>query len=887
MEIQIEQQCHGYKGGHQLLGTSVKLAREDQDVIDRLSDVSGSLRPDEKFSPYLSTYPLPSREYYVLAKTWQDLEARRAGCVLTRSFLIRSSDWAALGDVQGLIEKFRPVDRQNLEAQTFTNAATMCRAIPPVEVSQTIELVEALFLEERQPIVVFGAVQADLIITRLLTALWPGIKCLFTTCSFALGPRTVSGRPFDLVFSPQELRSRFAKWGGRRIDGSGERDRVVRHRWSLATARLIFEDPTPALSKLDSLGLLAKDHSGDESRLRLTLLWNDLVEQSRESPTALLGMLDILHSQVPTSVRHDHDMVLAASHAVYLSKVMEPSKRLEFLVLLSIKLEDAPIPLSLAVGLRRSLSQAASADVSSAVSLLSSVIPDVRFMTRLLFSGIADGVARSTEKFLSERTFSVLSDEHLVLLVAVSHSFSVQLVGNKPASVDDVWIKRLSSAIAFPRNEFTPIATKNIVANLVDGTQAPLLKACLRDAKITTIIQAVNAIWKKSQLTIDAFDSVLLDAVRGRPELLELRRFLLTLPEVDSTTRLLNSSLDTSLDEFVWLFQEHRLSEPRRVKMLYSLLGQSNEALLGALSRTNDLMEKMLSVITTPPPEPRALHAYLKTLAWSNISIDRVLSVELPMLQEIRGQLRRELLDSLTSKALRFASPSSNRSLREMISDDEFVVNPDYLVANAVSSESTPARISDNLVILNQAPASVRREMLRYIDNLSVRLIHNHPERLNDDGICAWSQLISDSGKINPTGRLRAAGAALTFAFSQIHLNVSPLVVVSFPLVYRELKQGNEGPFAWFMFFPDWDRCKTIRKQLISSFLRSNWPPSDFLKASLLTDDLERILNTLLKDEGGLEYLRLLREHTNDLEPADWKRVSKLVDRVLSSEEHR
>ena len=120
----------------------------------------------------------------------------------------------------------------------------------------------------------------------------------------------------------------------------------------------------------------------------------------------------------------------------------------------------------------------------------------------------------------------------------------------------------------------------------------------------------------------------------GRPDLLELRGFLLALPEVDSTTRLLSLSLDTSVEEFVWLLQEHRLSEARRVKMLYSLLEQSNDTVLGGLARTNDIMERMLSVITTPPPSLRPLHAYLNALAWSNISIDRVLSVELPMLQE-------------------------------------------------------------------------------------------------------------------------------------------------------------------------------------------------------------------------------------------------------------
>src|ERR1017187_4152239 len=127
MEIRVEQMCHGYKGGHQLLGTSVKLAREDQDTIDRLSDISGALRPEERFAPYLTTYPVQSGEYYVVAKTWQDLEARRAGCVLTRSFLIRSNDWVTLADVQELTRQFRVIDRQDLELEPFTIESTLSR----------------------------------------------------------------------------------------------------------------------------------------------------------------------------------------------------------------------------------------------------------------------------------------------------------------------------------------------------------------------------------------------------------------------------------------------------------------------------------------------------------------------------------------------------------------------------------------------------------------------------------------------------------------------------------------------------------------------------------------------------------------------------------------
>jgi hypothetical protein len=225
-----------------------------------------------------------------------------------------------------------------------------------------------------------------------------------------------------------------------------------------------------------------------------------------------------------------------------------------------------------------------------------------------------------------------------------------------------------------------------------------------------------------------------------------------------------------------------------------------------------------------------------------------------------------------------------------MIADDGFVVNPDHLVANAISSESSSGRISDNLAILNRAPAGVRHEVLRYIDNLSFRLIQNRPEHLSDNGILAWSELISDSGEINRLGQLRAAGSVLTFALAQTHLNVSPLVVVSFPIVYRELMQSKEEPTilsVLSMLFLDWDRCKMVRKELASSFIKSNWPPSDLLKASLPTGDLERILNTLSKGEGGSQYLRLLGEHTKDLKPIDRKRVAEIVDQILLREERR
>src|SRR5437660_6862374 len=112
MDVRIEQQCHRYKNGHQLLATSARLARADQDALDSLSDLSGPLRPGETFESYLTTYPLPSGDFYVLAKTWQDLSAPRAGCVLTRSILLPMSDWEILEFPAALIELLVSVDKK-------------------------------------------------------------------------------------------------------------------------------------------------------------------------------------------------------------------------------------------------------------------------------------------------------------------------------------------------------------------------------------------------------------------------------------------------------------------------------------------------------------------------------------------------------------------------------------------------------------------------------------------------------------------------------------------------------------------------------------------------------------------------------------------------------
>ena len=244
----FDQQLHGYRQGHQLLSSTVRLPKADQDLIDRLSDVAGPLSPGERFAPYLTLYPLPSETHYVVARTWQDFEAPRAGCVRTRSVLVPMAEWQEMQDVASIVAVAteagadQPAERRAL--------AAVAALLPQVDPLQGTELIEAMFLEERAPIVVFDAEKPEPLALRLATALWPGFRRTFSMSTFARSPRTIGRRSFDLVFASKEARSRFTDWKGRRIDG--RKRGPARHPWSAPIVAQILIASVPSLKSLDA-----------------------------------------------------------------------------------------------------------------------------------------------------------------------------------------------------------------------------------------------------------------------------------------------------------------------------------------------------------------------------------------------------------------------------------------------------------------------------------------------------------------------------------------------------------------------------------------------------------------------------------------------------------
>jgi hypothetical protein len=858
MTLRLEQQCHGYKSGHQLLGSSIKLTRDDQDAVDRLSDISGPLRPGEQFAPYLTCYPLLSGSHYVVARTWQDLGTKRAGCVLTRSLFIQSADWIDLTDIYSLLELLRPVDRDALSIDPLPFNPPRV-SIPPVDIVKGIELVESLFLEERQPVVVFGGDAAELIIVRLLTAVWPALRRNFAACSFALAPRSLFGRPFDLMFASPDTRSRFSKWSGRRIDGTREGGRNARHRWSIATAKLVFQDSQPSLAKVDSLGILRDDSNGDETRLRLALLWNDLKEQSRNSPRAVLGMLDILQSRADKAYVEWPQLSQVITNSVNISDALPVTERLECLLALTGKFRSTRIPLRLSIKIFELLRKAATQDPSAALAFLTSAEGILSSIPMLVLAALGDGFAKSPQSIGAELLWDKLPDEALLKLFATSVSFTSFILEIERSQSSSPWLYRIPKVLKFPEAGAKRKAGRHILRSLSAPDEAPILAACLGGGETREIEYAVRVLWEGTQLSVSAFDSVFAECLPSTTELTALRAVILSLPSTAHTDRFLKSTLKPQLDDFRWLISKAKIGQERKAWIVGWLLEEATRSTVQSIARDSKLLTPILETLGRISRSNQLTERIAWLLIESEMPSDRLLSYVQDLITGLSRDSRRALLLSAVGRGLSSASHSASSALFSLISLEDFEMSTDHLVANAFNAQAGTTRLNDNLVLLNKSPGRVRRGILQYIDNISERLIHLPVRDLGNDGITAWSQLLSDAVDVNPIGQVRAASVVLSFAFSQLDRQVSPLIVVAFPIVYKALQNESEESGLFSFFFPDWDRCKAVRKDLAKAFVQSQWPPQDLLVAALGAGDISRVLKAVTKEDSGDKYLRLLQ----------------------------
>jgi hypothetical protein len=859
--ISIDQQVHGYRQGHQLLSASITLSKADQSTIDQLSDVAGPLRPGEQFAPYLTGYPLPSGSHYVLARTWQDLTVARAGCVSTYSLLIPAFAWASSDNVRSFLTLL-DLESAPVEARSADFKPALPSPLPPVPEFRAKELMEAMFLEDAKPVAVFNAPDPELLALRLLTALWPSIRARFAFSTFALSPRKVEGRFFDLVFAPKDAKPRFSDWPGRRVDGQATHD--ARHRWTGTIFERVFQDPFPRLMSDRQLGIVGKQDDDTASVLRIALLWEELHDKLDRAPTAALGLLDIANSRMSSNPTVALELVpLLRSSTQRAITTLSESEAWDFISALVRKMWGVYSERDFGF-VFDAVEQHSRLHPDGAIALLG--VEDQSGAIEMLVPAVSAGIAENFGHALP--TLKHANPAILARLVSVGGSLAEQT-----ALAPDLVVK-LADALPGLTQADAMALSSSLLPLLLWDEQLPLASQLIGALDEDELLAEVRHLGAASGFRAHGFFEPLISRAIEVGVVDRLRQVLLETPASSDRGAFLAATLRPTLDDVRWLLAEPRLTVDVAGGYLLGLLRSSNES-------------QRMTLLSVEAVLARVPDEGLEQLSWAvknvRMSLDPLLATVFRLLtisdEHTRGELATLALERCLPQPMRGDETAVVSSLLNTLGTRMDVGWVTVLgLSNRVSSEV----VSRNLVAMNNCSPETREQFVFFITDIAEALTSRYSLEISAEGADACASLMYSAQRVNLSHALAAAGRLVPATFRARRMPISSLIAATFPVVYRELAAKDDVPdLLRLVPFLDWDRCKAARRELVEVFMNApSWAPEHFALTAYQCKDMERIFRRARESHGGEKYLDLVEANADKLDIACRDAVLAAIHRV-------
>jgi len=869
--ISVDTQVHGYRQGHQLLASSISLSKTDQSVVDRLSDVAGPLRPREQFEPYLTGYPLPGGLHYVLARTWQDLTVPRAGCVRTLSLIIPVEVWRASPNVASLAELLRaemfPNDREARRLEFDALHRTSLERASSVGVE---ELLEALFLEDEKPVAVFDAPDPEKIALRILAALWPSMRSRFALSTFALAPRKIGGRDFDLLFAPRDARPKFSDWPGRRVDGRSVQP--ARHRWTSALVHRVFDDPEPQLLNAQEKKFVETNDADSASALRIALLWDELMGKLDSAPTAVLGLLDIANSGL---VRNDEAV---ASLTPVLTRTVErassrlpPPEAWDFIGAVARKVAGQSA-LNETV-LAHVAGELAAREPGGAVALLAQ--PDPKGALAKLIPSIAGGMvdaAPAAFRFAMQKA----SADVLLSLITQGGKFA-QLV-----SRDEPLLNRLPNILEQLGSREKSAVARSLLPNLVDDRQLEVMRPLISILSGSDLADELKLIGEANDFKATALVGLLIDQARAIGTIDDARRIIIEHRATDSgegQQAALARTLRAEPEDLLWLTSQPGLSPPIVERLLIDTVRHADDTELQALLSHDALSELILYVAEREADDIIERVARMRQLPIGPYvrAIEVILANGTPAVRRdvAQGALQRCLTESLPGDEV--------RAIGSLLTACGNRLDGPW-VARVALDARLGAHISNrNLLAFGGTVGDARQALMTALEQIAYALRSRVRLDLTSEAAEAFAGLCLHAGKRYRKAQVGAAVSLLPTLMNARKEPVSAIIAALFPVIYDELGRDDTAGIWWFAPFVEWDRRKAARHELVAAFMSSAWPPTDLALTACRCGDVERILRRVAKAYEGEAYLQRIRKATKQL-PADCRSQVARVMGLLGSD---
>lgn len=872
--ITAEVQIHGYRKGHQLLASSVVLSKDDQVVVDRLSDMAGPLRPREQFAPYLSAYPLPSGTYYVIARTWQDLTVSRAGCVRTKSVLIDAQTWALRPPLVPILRLLGSTElpseadavRVELEEQPEER-------LPPAPNFRASELLEALFLEDTKPVVVFDAPDPELIALRLLTALWPEIKRRFALSTFALSPRKIGGRDLDLVFAPLNAKAKFSDWPGRRVDGRSSQ--IDRHKWTGAIVRRVFEEPVPRLLSDREIYLLGDCDADSASALRIALLWDELLNKLQHTPTAALGLLDIANSGMvrnATAVMMLEPRLAEAARQV--TRSLSPKDAWDFVGAITRKMQGLDMPAS-RVEVEQLAVQLAECAPDGAVSLLQQ--PDPKGAIENLLPSIALGLGKGAAPRIEQVLVKAPMD-------IIARLVSQGGVLTSRVAADEGLIERMGVVLNEVDQELADRAGIKLLPFLVEDRQLPAAIPIFDRLESQGIAAELRWLWDVNQLQARQLGAALIDRAREVGGLPAVRDVLISLGTSARRNELLARTLEPIIVDVLWLLNEKHLPDSTSTSLLMEVLQRADDRQFVALMSDRAIGERVIAHL----PD-NAVDMLVRAALQDSLSMNAQINVIQSVIPKVDDDQKFEIAERVMGRCLRNRFDGDETAvLSTLLGILGARLDGGWAARTGLERYIDSEVASRNLIAFEKAPSAARQRIAEAIDEIARALKGRPVLDLSEAAYGACARLVLDAEKTSRKAVVDAAGWLMPSLLSARRQPVSIMIAALFPIIYRELAKAGDVPdLLKFVPFFDWDRCKTARRELVDAFMSSSWQAGDLALTACRCDEVAKILKRVARAYRGEEYLERIENDLGRLDDEGRRLVKRTIDKIRSDSTYK
>ena len=877
--VHIHQLLHGYRSGHGQIAASTRLPERDSELITRLSDLSGSLSSGLQLDPYLTVYPLPSRKYVAVARTWPDPEAPRAGCVLTHTLLIPVDVWAVSGNVRSVNTLFR--NPRSTPDYNFSDPARL-PSTAKTEPSTGIKVdpvASRLFVSRYfglgvRPMVWFNAELPEEALWRLLDHLWPKLRSIFSCCTFSLQQRTLEEGPFDLLFAPSAVYSRFTKLSSEHlIESASGRKTLPTESWSEHWAQALFA-PQHGLPIDESELPIWNELGEDPTAVRKLSLIQELRERAPQSPTAGVGAIDVVESLAhePTSAVGLKRRVL--TDAIEAATSASPEEALVSLRLIEDRLRRESF---------RTLAEDFGPRLSSAAATVTTRDPDAALKS----SGnwLADSLA-GTESAFAHGVILGLRD------LATNNPSRLEILRSHPDIAAEVFRLEPTFAATYlqvggrtaPRIlaewlsstrdlETLRLVRKSVLPMLKLSENEELLPPLLRDLRAEEVNETLAVLFNVS----DGFaNQTIQEAVSDQvstayPDL--VREWAANTSEWSiGSTAIVASTYPPSRQGVDELLDESALSPGRKAEVLAIMIRNQVSAghpywlrelmsndirlirtLLLARSDNAEVVESSLSLLLTEAPD--------LPLAKSDDVLDAVFTFEkrsvFPQLFEaaMRSMITCYLLDNRDTTITQKLATSAEASgwLRNVPA----ARLTDLLVQACYSG---PIAVARSWKWIAEAPHSLYQRHTAILPGLCEALLRfSHQSFQKGMEVSCLQMLTRSRSESSAEVRQSLAAKMLRFALDHVNFPLGGIVAETFADAYAvAIEEDSRSSSIFSVLFGsyNWDRGKDLRVSLIDAFLRSSWQPGDLAVAASKAGILRKMFKRLHRRlEGGDNYI--------------------------------